>query len=158
MQSVDGKADNSGSQIHYLSSTNFNGTDNYCEQLGWKRLQEYSPNQRSWKYLSTLAEGNAMQEDSLPFEGEFEEEEYYYPSLPFIARFSCFKATELKVTCLLCYCLEGDNIHDAFHLAEAACKVLGQSPTNFHGNGNDKWLIPISWKTLYGPPIYMSLF
>ncbi|PRQ19561.1 hypothetical protein RchiOBHm_Chr7g0218511 [Rosa chinensis] len=131
------------------------------------KKHEYNPNQRSWKYLNTLAEGNAMQEDSLSFEGEFEEEEeeYYYPSFPFIARFSCF-----KVTCLLCYCSEGDNIPDAFHLAEAACKLLGQSPTNFHGcifvakckcslfNGNDKWFIPISWKTLYRPPTNMSLF
>ncbi|XP_004300040.1 PREDICTED: proteasome assembly chaperone 2 [Fragaria vesca subsp. vesca] len=148
----------SGSQMHYLSSTNSDGTDDHCEQLGWKRLQEYNPNQRSWKYLSTLAEDNVMPEDSLPFEGEFEEEEYYYPSLPFAALFSCFKAKGLKVTCLLCFCSEGDNTPDAFHLAEAACKLLGQSPTNFHGNSNDKWLIPISWKTVYGPPADISLF
>ena len=43
------------------------------------------------------------------------------------------QAKGLKVTCLLCYCSEGDNIQDAFHLAEAACKLLGLSPSNFHG-------------------------
>ncbi|KAM5549056.1 hypothetical protein ABKV19_000462 [Rosa sericea] len=147
----------SGSQMHYLSSSNADGTDDYCEKLGWKRLQDYNPNQRSWKYLNTLADGNAMPEDSLPFEGELEEEEYYYPSLPFAALFSSFKAKGLKVTCILCYCSEGDNTHDAFHLAEAACKLLGVSPSNFHGN-TDNWLIPISWKTVYGPPADMSLF
>ncbi|XP_062020370.1 uncharacterized protein LOC133736787 [Rosa rugosa] len=147
----------SGSQMHYLSSSNADGTDDYCEQLGWKRLQDYNPSQRSWKYLNTLADGNAMPEDSLPFEGELEEEEYYYPSLPFAALFSSFKAKGSKVTCLLCYCSEGDNTPDAFHLAEAACKLLGVSPSNFHGN-TDNWLIPISWKTVYGPPADMSLF
>ncbi|KAL6209686.1 hypothetical protein ACLB2K_020626 [Fragaria x ananassa] len=148
----------SGSQMHYLSSTNSDGTDDYCERLGWKRLQDYNPNQRSWMYLSTLAEGNAMLEDRLPFEGELEEEEYYYPSLPFAALFSCFKAKALKVTCLLCYCSEGDNTPDAFHLAEAACKLLGRSPSDLHGNNNDNWFIPVSWKTVYGSPADMSLF
>ncbi|XP_068323813.1 uncharacterized protein [Pyrus communis] len=147
----------SGLPMHYLSSTNSDGTDDYCEQLGWKSLQEYNPTQKAWKYLNTLAEGNAVPEDILPFEGELEEEEYYYPSLPFAALFSCLKAKGLKVTCLLCYCSEGDNIPDAFHLAEAACKLLQLNPSNFHGN-NDKWVIPCSWKTLYGPPADMSLF
>ncbi|XP_030944798.1 proteasome assembly chaperone 2-like [Quercus lobata] len=146
----------SGLQTYYLSSTNSDGTDDYCEQLGWKRLQEYNPTQRCWKYLSTLAEGNALQDDN-PFEDELEEEDYY-PSLPFAALFSCFKAKGLKVTCLLCYCSEGDNIQDAFHLAEAACKLLGLSPSNFHGNEGNGWLIPYSWKSVYGPPPDMSIF
>lgn len=72
-----------------MSSTTSDGTDDYCEQLGWKRLQEYNPTQRCWKYLSTLAEGKALQDDN-PFEDELEEEDYY-PSLPFAALFSCFK-------------------------------------------------------------------
>ncbi|KDP46193.1 hypothetical protein JCGZ_10033 [Jatropha curcas] len=143
-------------QTYYLSSTNSDGSDDYCEKLGWKRLQEYNPAQRSWKYLSALAEGNATGENRLPFEDELEEEDYY-PSLPFAALFSCFKAKGLKVTCLLCYCSEGDNIPDAFHLAEAACKLLGLSPDNFHGD-EGKWLIPFSWKTVYGPPPDMSIF
>lgn len=68
------------------------GTDDDCERLGWKRLQEYSPTQRRWKYLSDLAEGNAVQEDSLLFEDELQDEDYF-PSLPFAAMFSCFKVT-----------------------------------------------------------------
>ncbi|XVF45829.1 hypothetical protein PTKIN_Ptkin02bG0238200 [Pterospermum kingtungense] len=122
----------SGLQIYYLSSTNPDGRDDHCEQLGWKKVQEYNPAQRCWKYLSTLAEGNAMLESNLPFEDDLEEEDYY-PSLPFAALFSCLKAKGLKVTCLLCYCSEGDNIQDAFQLAEAACKLLGINPGAFHG-------------------------
>lgn len=147
----------SGLQIYYLSSTNADGTDDYCDRLGWKRLQEYNPAQRCWKYLSTLAEGSAVQEDNLPLEDELEEEDYY-PSLPFAALFSCFKAKGLKVTCLLCYCSEGDNTPEAFHLAEAASKLMGLSPSNFLGNEGDKWVIPFSWKTMYGPPPDMSIF
>ncbi|XP_065854859.1 uncharacterized protein [Euphorbia lathyris] len=148
----------SGMQTYYLSSTNDDGSDDHCEQLGWKRLKEYNPAQRSWKYLSTLAEGKAAEENLFPFEDELEEEEDYYPSLPFAALFSCLKAKGLKVTCLLCYCSEGDNISDAFHLAEAASKFLGFSSDSFHGDENSKWLIPYSWKTVYGPPPDMSIF
>lgn len=148
----------SGSQIYYISSANMDGTDDDCEKLGWKKLHEYNPAQRRWKYLSTLAAGNAMQEDGLPFEDELEDEEDYYPSLPFAALFSCFKAKGLKVTCLLCYCSEGDNIPDAFNLADAACKLLELSPQNFHGDQGGNWAIPFSWKTVYGPPPDMSLF
>ncbi|XP_062178103.1 uncharacterized protein LOC133882889 [Alnus glutinosa] len=147
----------SGLQTYYLSSTNTDGTDDYCEGLGWKRLQEYNPTQRGWKYLSNLAERNATHEETLPFEDELEEEDYY-PSLPFAALFSCFKAKGLKVTCLFCYCSEGDNIPDAFHLAEAASKLLGLSPSNFHGDEGGKWLIPFSWKTVYGPPPDIDMF
>ena len=85
----------SGLQTYYLSSTNSDGTDDYCEQLGWKRLQEYNPTQRCWKYLSTLAKENALQDDN-PFEDELEEEDYY-PSLPFAALFSCFKVFFVQV-------------------------------------------------------------
>ncbi|CAK9150839.1 unnamed protein product [Ilex paraguariensis] len=147
----------SGSQIYYLSSACMDGTDDNCDKLGWKRLQDYNPVQRGWKYISTLAEGNSVLEDSLPFEDELGEEDYY-PSLPFAALFSCFKAKGLKVTCLLCYCSEGDNIPDAFHLADAACKLLGLNPTNFQGNDGGNWIIPFSWKSVYGPPPDMSLF
>ncbi|GLT96972.1 hypothetical protein SLE2022_145610 [Rubroshorea leprosula] len=147
----------SGPQIYYLSSINPDGTDHHCEQFGWKRLQEYDPAQRCWKYLSSLAEENSMRDNNLPFDDELEEEDYY-PSLPFAAVFSCLKAKGLKVTCLLCYCSEGDNIPDAFNLAEAACKLLGLSPRNFHGDESGNWLIPFSWKTVYGPPPDLSIF
>ncbi|KAG5548033.1 hypothetical protein RHGRI_013660 [Rhododendron griersonianum] len=213
----------SGLQIYYLSSASVDGTDVDCERLGWKRLQEYNPAQRMWKYLSTLAEGNAELDDDMPSEDELGEEDYC-PSLPFAAMFSCFKhrrtartgnpsrgpdhrpekrkveereggngeerkmgklggeemgkrrrgeeggggggppppdldlAKGLKVTCLLCYCSEGDNISEAFQLADAACRLLDIDPNNFHGNAGGKWIVPFSWQTVYGPPPDMSLF
>ncbi|XP_062092511.1 uncharacterized protein LOC133798285 isoform X1 [Humulus lupulus] len=148
----------SGSQVHYLSNIHKVGKDDCCEKIGWKVLEEYNPDQRRWKYLSDIAEGSSVHEDDFPFEDEQENEEDYYPSLPFAALYSCFKAKALKVTCLLCYCSEGDNIPDAFNLAEAACKLLGLSPNNLNNNNDNKWLVPFSWRTLYGPPPDMSIF
>ncbi|GAA0141204.1 chaperone [Lithospermum erythrorhizon] len=142
-----------GLQIYYISSSGTDGQDEECERLGWKRLQEYNSQQRSWKLLSSLAEGSTDQED---FE-ELEEEDYY-PSLPFAALFSCFKAKGLKVTCLLCYCSEGDNISDALQLADAATKLLRVSPPDSHGDEANKWVIPLSWQSVYGPPPDMSIF
>ncbi|CAI9786344.1 unnamed protein product [Fraxinus pennsylvanica] len=146
----------SGLQIFYLSTSGMDGTDEDCERLGWNRLQEYNPSQRMWKYLNSLAEGGSMLEEDLPFEELGDED--YYPSLPFAALFSCLKAKGLKVTCLLCYCSEGDNIPEAFHLAEAASKLTGLSQNEFHGNEAGKWIIPFSWKSVYGPPADVSLF
>lgn len=147
----------SGLQIYYLSSTNMDGVDDDCERLGWKRLQEYDPTQRLWKHLSTIAEGKTVEEDSVPLEDELGEEDYY-PSLPFAAMFSCFKAKGLKVTCILCYCSEGDNIPEAFRLSEAACNLVGLSPHKFQGNEGGQWVVPFSWQSVYGPPPDMSLF
>lgn len=76
-------------QIYYLSTTSTDGTDSECERLGWKRLQEYNPAQRRWKYIDSLAEGNSMQED-YSFEDELDDSDYY-PSLPFAAFFSSCK-------------------------------------------------------------------
>ncbi|KAK9136437.1 hypothetical protein Syun_015767 [Stephania yunnanensis] len=45
----------------------------------------------------------------------------------------CHQAKGLKVTCILCYCSEGDNVQDSFQLAEDACKLLGLDPNNLHG-------------------------
>ncbi|GAB2224837.1 hypothetical protein Drorol1_Dr00005614 [Drosera rotundifolia] len=149
----------SGLQIHYLSSSNANGMDVKCESIGWKKLQEYNPAQRRWKYLSNIVEGNDLKEEVSLFDDDLEEEdEDYYASLPFAALYSCFKSRGLKVTCLLCYCSEGDNMPDSFGLAEAACKLLRLTPTSFHGNGDSRWAIPLSWKSVYGPPPDMSLF
>ncbi|KAL7002739.1 hypothetical protein U1Q18_003895 [Sarracenia purpurea var. burkii] len=147
----------SGLQIYYLSGGNMDGTDEDCEGLGWKRLPEYNPAQRLWKYVSTLAEGNADRDDNMPFEDELGEEDYC-PSLPFAALFSYLKAKGLKVTCLLCYCSEGDNMQEAFLLADAACRLLGLNPNNFNGNEGGNWIVPYSWRTVYGPPPDMSLF
>ncbi|XP_074338037.1 uncharacterized protein LOC141675226 [Apium graveolens] len=147
----------SGLQIYYLSSANMDGTDDDCERLGWKRLQDYNPAQRRWKHLNDLAQGKMVQEDTLLFEDELQDEDYF-PSLPFAAMFSCFKAKGLKVTCLLCYCSEGDNMPDSFQLAEAASKVVGLRNSNIQGNEGGKWTIPFSWQSVYGPPPDMSLF
>ncbi|KAL8104975.1 hypothetical protein AgCh_028944 [Apium graveolens] len=69
-----------GLQIYYFSSANIDGTDEYCERLGWKRLQDYNPTQRWWKNLNDLAEGKMVQEDTLLFEDELQDEDYF-PSL-----------------------------------------------------------------------------
>ncbi|XP_038889004.1 proteasome assembly chaperone 2 [Benincasa hispida] len=143
----------SGSQIHYLSSTNDDGTDDNCERMGWRRLQEYDPGQSRWNYLSTLTEAKTTQEDGPPFDDELEEGDYL-PSLPFASLFTFLKAKGVKVTCLLCYCSEGDNIPDAFNLAEATGKLLGLSS----GGEGIKWIVPYSWKSVYGPPPDLSIF
>lgn len=85
----------SGLQTYYLSSANPDGTDNVCERLGWKKLPEYNPDQRCWKYLKSVAEGDSAAADTMPAEDDFGEEDYY-PSLPFSALFSCFKVIATK--------------------------------------------------------------
>ncbi|KAL3515223.1 hypothetical protein ACH5RR_022125 [Cinchona calisaya] len=146
----------SGLQIYYLSGSSVDGTDEDCEKLGWKRLPDYNPANRRWEYLNSIKEHDAVLDDDLFFEDLGEED--YCPSLPFAALFSCFKAKGLKVTCLLCYCSEGDNIPDAFHLAEAASKILRPIPDGSEGTGSGRWIVPISWKSVYGPPPDTSLF
>ncbi|CAA0826445.1 clast3-related [Striga hermonthica] len=146
----------SGLQIYYLSSSSLDGTDSDCERLGWNRLQDYNPDQRTWKYLETLATDSSIIDEDFPFEELGDED--YYPSLPFAALFSCFKAKGLKVTCVLCYCSEGDNIPEAFSMAEAACVFTGLSNKEFEGDGADKWIMPFSWQSVYGPPADMTLF
>lgn len=94
----------SGLQIYYLSSSNSNGTDENCEQLGWKKLQEYDPSQMHWKYLSDLAEGNVTVEDITSVEDELEEENYY-ASLPFAALFSFLKVTYMHLNLMMPYFL-----------------------------------------------------
>lgn len=143
-------------QVHYISSANDDGSDVKCEELGYKRLNEYIPSQNKWKYLSQLAEGKSSTEEILDFEDELVDDDYH-ASLPFASLFSCCKAEGLKVTCLLCYCSEGDNMPDSFRMAEAACKLLGLSPNEFQGN-QEGWTIPLSWHSVYGPPPELSMF
>ncbi|KAK9113215.1 hypothetical protein Scep_020734 [Stephania cephalantha] len=138
-------------ETYYISSSTDDGRDDDCEKMGWKRLPEYNPAQRHWAYLRALAEGNSSPEES-PFSEDEISDEAYCPSLPFAALFSCCKAKGLKVTCILCYCSEGDNVQDSFQLAEDACKLLGLDPNNLHGKECEGWRIPCSWNTLYGPP------
>ncbi|CAN6819966.1 unnamed protein product [Brassica oleracea] len=104
-----------GPQVYYLSNAEANGRDEHCERLGFGRLNEYDSEGRCWKYLSSVFDENCKEELTFPSEDELEDIDYY-PSLPFAALFSAFKARGLKVTCLLCYCSEGDNIPDAFLL------------------------------------------
>lgn len=144
-------------QIHYLSSANDDGTDTSCEELGYKQLEEYNPSQRRWQHLFNLAQGEPIPEDALDVDDELVHDDYF-AGLPFAALFSCCKAEGLKVTCLLHYCSEGDNIPDSFLLADAACKLLGLSPDKFCGNEPGGWAIPLSWKTVYGPPPDLSIF
>ncbi|XP_010525686.1 PREDICTED: proteasome assembly chaperone 2 [Tarenaya hassleriana] len=147
----------SGSQVNYLSSTKSDGTDDQLERIGFKRLDEYDPTGRCWRYLSSVFDENSSEEMTPPSEDELEDIDYY-PSLPFAALFSAFKARGLKVTCLLCYCSEGDNIPEAFLLAESASKLTGLGPDNFRGGEDGKWRIPCSWKSLYGAPPDSSMF
>ncbi|EEC76242.1 hypothetical protein OsI_13667 [Oryza sativa Indica Group] len=144
-------------QVYYLSSCNEDGSDLKCENLGWKKLEEYDPSQQRWKCLASLVEGGHLSEDMT---GDPEEMTIndYYSSLPFAALFSACKAKGLKVTCVLCYCSEGDNMPESFQLAEAACKLVAQGPEQFHGNGSNGWTIPLSWKSVYGPPPDLSIF
>ncbi|CAH9126157.1 unnamed protein product [Cuscuta epithymum] len=146
----------SGLQTYYLSGSNIDGKEDECERLGFKRLKEYNPSQRMWKYLSNLIEASDLEEKELPYEELGDED--YIASLPFAALFSCFKAKGMKVTCLFCYCSEGDNIPEAFHLAEAASQILRLPAKSFQGNEGGKWIVPFSWKSVYGPPPDMSLF
>ncbi|XP_048128912.1 proteasome assembly chaperone 2 isoform X2 [Rhodamnia argentea] len=90
----------SGLQTYYLSSSSSDGSDDQCEQFGWKRLPDFNPDQRCWKYLSTLAEGSNAAE-GLPAEDDLEEGDYY-PSLPFAALFSLFKK---ETTCPMLFIL-----------------------------------------------------
>lgn len=90
----------SGLQIYYLSSANSNGTDENCESLGWKKLQEYDPSQKHWKFLSDLAEGNATREDIISEEDELEEEDYH-ASLPFAALYSFLKVTYVLLNLMM---------------------------------------------------------
>ncbi|CAN8258831.1 unnamed protein product [Cochlearia groenlandica] len=147
----------SGPRVYYLSTAESDGRDDQCEKLGFQRLQEYDSEGRCWKYLDSVFDKNSKEELTFPSEDELEDIDYY-PSLPFAALFSAFKARDLKVTCLLCYCSEGDNIPDAFVLAEAASKLTSLSPDKFHGEEDGQWRIPYSWKSMYGAPPDMSMF
>ncbi|CAA6657746.1 unnamed protein product [Spirodela intermedia] len=143
-------------QIYYISSTSSEGNDEECERLGWKRLEEYSPSQRRWMYLHSLAEGNPSPELA-SFEDDLEDDDYC-PGLPFAALFCFCKAKGLKVTCALCYCSEGDNVSDSLQLAGAACSLLGLSLEKLPGTEGGGWIIPCSWQNMYGPPPDLSIF
>ncbi|CAN6303408.1 unnamed protein product [Urochloa humidicola] len=144
-------------QVYYLSSCNEDGSDPEYEKLGWKKLEEYDPSHKRWSCLTGLVESSVFTEDMVEDTDEMTINDYY-ASLPFAALFSACKAKGLKVSCVLCYCSEGDNMPESFQLAEAVCKLLGHGPEKFHGNGSNGWTVPLSWKSVYGPPPDMSIF
>ncbi|WVZ60686.1 hypothetical protein U9M48_010673 [Paspalum notatum var. saurae] len=144
-------------QVYYLSSCNEDGFDPEYEKLGWKKLEEYDPSHKRWSFLGSLVEGGSLSEDMVDDADEMTINDYY-ASLPFAALFTACKAKGLKVSCIMCYCSEGDNMPESFQLAEAVCKLLGHGPEKFHGNGSNGWTVPLSWKSVYGPPPDMSIF
>ncbi|EFH59386.1 hypothetical protein ARALYDRAFT_898203 [Arabidopsis lyrata subsp. lyrata] len=62
----------------------------------------------------------------------------------------------LGVTCLLCYCSEGDNISEAFLLAEAVSKLTGQVPWGRRWEMADT--VFVEEYVMYGAPPDMSMF
>lgn len=151
------RSDMISQQIHYISTGNVDGTDERCENLGWKKLEQYVPSQRGWQYLDSQLVDGSVQDESFWAEDDLTDEDYF-PSLPFASLFSSCKAKGLKVTCLFCFCSEGDNMQDALLLAEAVYKFIGKCSSTSLGNRNTDWAIPLSWKTVYGPPPDMSMF
>ncbi|KAG0473866.1 hypothetical protein HPP92_015723 [Vanilla planifolia] len=78
-------------QIYYISSVSDDGTDMDCERLGWKRLEEYRPSERRWKYLNHLADGSLGPEDMLNLDEDLVDDDYY-AGLPFASLFTFCKA------------------------------------------------------------------
>ncbi|XP_057829936.2 uncharacterized protein LOC131040983 [Cryptomeria japonica] len=144
-------------QIHYISSAKADGTDDKCEELGWKKLEQFVPSQKGWQYLFSQLSQEFVQDELFLADDELTDEDYF-SSLPFASLFSSCQAKGLKVTCLFCFCSEGDNMRDAFVLAEAVYKLLGLCASTSASNKNTEWVIPLSWKSVYGPGPDISIF
>lgn len=132
------------SKVFYISSATEDGSDPRCEQLGWQRLKEYLPSAREWQ-LHQAPSGYVPDVSE-----DFAADPTHFAKMPFAVLFSTLKAHGLKALCLLRPCAEGDNIPDAFVVAEA---VL-----SFTGHEHAKWTVPLSWTTVYGPPPDMSIY
>lgn len=87
-------------QIQYISTANEDGSDERCEQLGWKRLEQYSPSSEAWQLLDHEA---SAADDSLSSEVPVTDE-MYFPGQPFASLLSCCKVWFIKWTSghLLC--------------------------------------------------------
>ena len=72
--------------------------------IGWKKLREYNPSQKNWKYLSDLDEGNVTLEDITSVEDELEEKNYC-ASFPFAALFSFLNVTYMHLNLMMPYFL-----------------------------------------------------
>ncbi|KAJ3692947.1 hypothetical protein LUZ60_012042 [Juncus effusus] len=127
----------SSSNIYYISGVGNDGFDPDYEKLGYKKLEEYNPNKKRWEHIISVSEGLINDQETQTLIQEHEDEPLtdfdYFPSLPFAALFYFFKAEGFRVTCLMSYCSEGDNISDSFLLADQACKVLNLSPEKING-------------------------
>eukprot|EP00246_Nothoceros_aenigmaticus_P014146 TRINITY_DN5231_c0_g1_i1.p1 TRINITY_DN5231_c0_g1~~TRINITY_DN5231_c0_g1_i1.p1 ORF type:complete len:182 (+),score=28.91 TRINITY_DN5231_c0_g1_i1:55-546(+) len=133
-------------QVQYISSANEDGSDSRCEQLGWQKLKEYSESGTEWQ-LHQLPSGYAPDVSE-----DFVADPTHYAKMPFAALFFAFKAHGLDVVCLLRPCSEGDNIPDAFAVAEAVNSLTRP------GHEAVSWRVPNSWTTVYGPPPDMSIY
>lgn len=74
-------------QIQYISTAKEDGSDDRCEQLGWKRLQHYSPSSEAWQLLDHQA---ALAEDSISAEIPLTDD-LYFPGQPFASLLACCK-------------------------------------------------------------------
>lgn len=74
-------------QIQYISTANEDGSDERCEKLGWKRLEQYSPSSEAWQLLDHEA---SAADDSLSSEVPATDE-MYFPGQPFASLLSCCK-------------------------------------------------------------------
>lgn len=136
------------SKVFYISSATEDGSDPRCEQLGWQRLKEYLPSAREWQlhqapsgYVPDVSEDFAADPThfaKMPFAVLFSTLKVYqdcyawfvqkaYPCLfVYPTAFPCrSQAHGLKALCLLRPCAEGDNIPDAFVVAEAVLSFTG---------------------------------
>ncbi|KAL3675488.1 hypothetical protein R1sor_025436 [Riccia sorocarpa] len=125
-----------GPQIYYV--TNDTETSVF-EQLGWKVLQHSEAVNRA----DRLLQGPTEEVDGWT-------DENYYATQPFSLMYSCCKERGLKVTCLLTFCAEGDNISDAFFVVDSLRRYLHQKK----GLNIERTpiTVPLSWATVYGPP------
>ena len=74
-------------QVQYISTAKEDGSDDRCEQLGWKRLQHYSPSSAAWQLLdhqAALAEYSTSVEIPLT-------DDLYFPRQPFASLLACCK-------------------------------------------------------------------
>lgn len=142
------------SPISYISTANQDGTDQRCEQLGWKKFEHFLPSSEAWKLLESQS-SKEVDEDLEGCEVQLTDE-MYFPSLPFASLFSCCKVNGLNALCILLFCSEGDNIQDAFFLGEALQNLFSLKKLTGHSTLN--WIVPHSWRSVYGPPPDPTMF
>ncbi|KAH9574618.1 hypothetical protein CY35_01G067500 [Sphagnum magellanicum] len=144
------------SQIQYISTASKDGLDGRCEALGWKRLEQYLPLSEAWQLLDRDSVTDPVVDNELSPEIHLTDDAYF-PGLPFASIFSSCKAEGLKVVCVLCFCAEGDNVPDAFLIADAVQQYLHHGKPEASG-AQLEWKVPLSWTTVYGPPPDSTMF